>query len=200
MSLDVAAEAAAAAVGAEVAAAVAGLDLAALESTYREQGEFLFLMQFLAPETVARLRGDVDRLEPGLNRNYIPRHKKGGSVSHFDIAAGGPALLALYRSAALRAALARIVGAPLQLCPDDDPHACALYFYTEPGDHTDTTTTRPTIAALATRRSSASSRPRRAGCSAGCTPASAAALRATSRSRPRRARSCSSTATPCTTA
>jgi len=20
-------------------------------------------------------------------------------------------------------------------CPDDDPHACALYFYTEPGDH-----------------------------------------------------------------
>ena len=21
------------------------------------------------------------------------------------------------------------------LCPDDDPHACALYFYTEPGDH-----------------------------------------------------------------
>ena len=21
------------------------------------------------------------------------------------------------------------------MCPDDDPHACALYFYTEPGDH-----------------------------------------------------------------
>jgi len=135
LSVDVAAGATAPAVEAEVAVAVAGLDLAALESTYREQGEFLFLPRFLPPDSVARLLADVDRLAPGLNRNYIPRHKKGGSVSHFDIAAGGPALLALYRSPALRAALARIVGAPLQLCPDDDPHACALYFYTEPGDH-----------------------------------------------------------------
>ena len=119
----------------EVESALAALDLAALEAAYWEQGEFLFLPRFLAPATVSRLLSDVDRLEPGLNRNYIPRHKKGGSVSHFDIAAGGPAVLALYRSAALRAALARIVRAPLRLCPDEDPHACALYFYTEPGDH-----------------------------------------------------------------
>ena len=124
-----------AALGAEVESALAALDLAALEATYWEQGEFLFLPRLLAPATVTRLLADVDRLEPGLNRNYIPRHKKGGSVSHFDIAAGGPAVLALYRSAALRAALGRIVRAPLQLCPDEDPHACALYFYTEPGDH-----------------------------------------------------------------
>jgi hypothetical protein len=125
----------AAAVDAEVESALAALDLAALEAAYWEQGEFLFLPRFLAPTTVDRLLADVDRLEPGLNRNYIPRHKKGGSVSHFDIAAGGPAVLGLYRSVALRAALARIVRAPLQLCPDEDPHACALYFYTEPGDH-----------------------------------------------------------------
>jgi len=124
-----------AALDAEVESALAALDLAALEATYWEQGEFLFLPRFLAPATVARLLADVDRLEPGLNRNYIPRHKKGGSVSHFDVAAGGPAVLGLYRSAALRAALAGIVRAPLQLCPDEDPHACALYFYTEPGDH-----------------------------------------------------------------
>ena len=31
--------------------------------------------------------------------------------------------------------LSRLAGARLLLCPDDDPHACALYFYTEPGDH-----------------------------------------------------------------
>ena len=136
MSLDfVASDDAAAAVGAEVDEAVGRLDLARLESAYREQGEFLFLRDALAAATVARLLADVERLEPRLNRNYIPRHKKGGSVSHFDIAAEGPALLALYRSASLRAALSRIVGAPLLLCPDEDPHACALYFYTEPGDH-----------------------------------------------------------------
>ena len=29
----------------------------------------------------------------------------------------------------------RLTGAPVQLCPDADPHACALYYYTEPGDH-----------------------------------------------------------------
>ena len=27
------------------------------------------------------------------------------------------------------------MGAPLLVCPEDDPHACALYYYTEPGDH-----------------------------------------------------------------
>ena len=134
MATDVAATGGAA-LDTEVESALAALDLAALEATYWDQGEFLFLPRFLAPATVARLLADVDRLEPGLNRNYIPRHKKGGSVSHFDIAAGGSAVLALYRSTALRAALARIVRAPLQLCPDEDPHACALYFYTEPGDH-----------------------------------------------------------------
>ena len=135
MSLDVDADRAAAAVVAEVAEAIGGLDLARLQAEYWEQGEFLFLPDALSPGTVARLLVDVERLEPGRHRNYIPRHKKGGSVSHFDIAAGGPALLALYRSEALRAALSRLVRAPLQLCPDEDPHACALYFYTEPGDH-----------------------------------------------------------------
>ena len=28
-----------------------------------------------------------------------------------------------------------IVGEPLMTCPEDDPHAVALYHYTEPGDH-----------------------------------------------------------------
>jgi hypothetical protein len=31
--------------------------------------------------------------------------------------------------------LSRLVGARLMLCPENDPHACALYYYTEPGDH-----------------------------------------------------------------
>jgi len=47
----------------------------------------------------------------------------------------GPALLAFYHSERLRRFLSGLVRAPLQLCPDEDPHACALYFYTEPGDH-----------------------------------------------------------------
>lgn len=127
--------AAAPTVGAEVERALARLDVAALEREYWEQDEFLFIPEALPPETVGRLLEDAERLEPGLHRNYIPRHKKGGSVSHFAIADGGPALLGLYRSEAFRRFLGRLVRADLKLCPDEDPHACALYFYTEAGDH-----------------------------------------------------------------
>jgi hypothetical protein len=115
--------------------AVRALDEARLQREYWDQDEFLFVPEFLSPAVVERLLEDVSRLEPGLNRNYIPRHKKGGSVSHFAIAEGGPALLAFYRSDAFRRFLARLVRADLKLCPDEDPHACALYFYTEAGDH-----------------------------------------------------------------
>jgi hypothetical protein len=119
----------------EIDAAVDRLDPARLEREYRAQDEFLVIPRFLPPAAVGALLDDVRRLEPGLNRNYIPRHKKGGSVSHFAIADEGPALLALYRSDRVRRFLARLVRADLHLCPDEDPHACALYFYTEAGDH-----------------------------------------------------------------
>lgn len=115
--------------------AVRALDEARLHQEYWDQDEFLFVPEFLPPAVVERLLEDVGRLEPGLNRNYIPRHKKGGSVSHFAIAEDGPALLAFYRSDAFRRFLSRLVRAELKLCPDEDPHACALYFYTEAGDH-----------------------------------------------------------------
>ena len=115
--------------------AVRALDEARLQREYWDQDEFLFVPEFLPPAVVERLLEDVSRLEPGLNRHYIPRHKKGGSVSHFAIAEHGPALLAFYRSDAFRRFVSRLVRADLKLCPDEDPHACALYFYTEAGDH-----------------------------------------------------------------
>src|SRR4029453_3477384 len=119
----------------EIERAVRALDEARVQREYWEQDEFLFLPQFLPPNLVERLLEDVERLEPGLNRNYIPRHKKGGSVSHFAIAEDGPNLLGVYHAEAFRAFLSRLVRADLKLCPDEDPHACALYFYTEAGDH-----------------------------------------------------------------
>jgi hypothetical protein len=119
----------------EIDAAVDRLDAARLAREYRAQDEFLVVPRFLPPAAVGALLDDVRRLEPGINRNYIPRHKKGGSVSHFAIADEGPALLALYRSDRLRRFLGRLARADLHLCPDEDPHACALYFYTEAGDH-----------------------------------------------------------------
>jgi hypothetical protein len=120
---------------AEIDTALDRLDVPALEREYWAQDEFLFIPRFLPPVAVSALLDDVKRLEPGLNRNYIPRHKKGGSVGHYAIADEGPALLAFYRSERFRRFLGGLVRADLKLCPGDDPHACALYFYTEPGDH-----------------------------------------------------------------
>jgi hypothetical protein len=123
------------AIAEEIDAALARLDPARLRREYRAQDEFLLVPEFLSDGAVGALVDDARGLEPGLNRSYVPRHKKGGSVSAFAIAEDGPALLALYRSERFRRFLSDLVGAPLQCCPEEDPHACALYFYTEPGDH-----------------------------------------------------------------
>jgi hypothetical protein len=120
---------------AEIDAALDLLDLAALAREYWAQDEFLVIPRFLPPVAVGALLDDVRRLEPGLNRNYIPRHKKGGSVSHYAIADEGPALLAFYHSERFRRFLSGLVRADLKLCLEEDPHACALCFYTEAGDH-----------------------------------------------------------------
>lgn len=106
-----------------------------VRQTYREQNEFVFLDRFLPGPAVARLVSEAEGVRPEVHRSYIPRHKKGGSVSYHTLIGKAPAILALYRSPALVSFLSRLTGAGLLPCPDDDPHACALYFYTEPGDH-----------------------------------------------------------------
>lgn len=115
--------------------AVEALDFDRVHQTYREQNEFVFLDRLLPSAAVDRLLLEVDRVRPEVHRNYIPRHKKGGSVSYYTLAGKAPTILALYRSPALIGFLSRLTGGALLPCPADDPHACALYFYTEPGDH-----------------------------------------------------------------
>ena len=119
----------------DIARVVTNLDVAALREAYRRQNEFLALERVLPESLVARLVADVERVRPAVHRTYIPKHKKGGSVSAHALAADAPAILTLYRAPALRDLLRAITGAPLDCCPPRDPHACALYFYTEPGDH-----------------------------------------------------------------
>lgn len=116
--------------------AVARLDFDQVHRTYWDQNEFIVLKQFLPRSFVeAVLVPHAQRLKPNLNRNYIPGHKKGGSVSYYTVIEQAPRFLDLYRSPAYRNFLNRLVHADLLLCPDNDPHSCALYYYTEPGDH-----------------------------------------------------------------
>ncbi len=111
------------------------LDLPQLQRRFREQGAFLYLPQFLPPELVGTLLDAVEAVQPDVNRNYLPGHKQGGSVSRHAIDARAPGVAALYRDPALRRWLGELAGEPLQESPADDPHAYALYFYTQPGDH-----------------------------------------------------------------
>lgn len=119
----------------EVAGAVERLDVAALRRTYWDQDEFLVLERWLPAGLVDRMVAEVDRVRPLVHRNYIPRHKKGGSVGYHVLVEQAPTILAVYRAPAVLGLLREVTGRALGPCPDADPHACALYFYTEPGDH-----------------------------------------------------------------
>jgi hypothetical protein len=118
-----------------VAQALAGVDVDAVRRQYWEQDEFVYLERWLPASLVDRIVAEVDRVRPAINRNYIPRHKKGGSVSFYTLLEQAPTIVALYRAPAFIAFLAGLSGQRLQACPSRDPHSCALYFYTEPGDH-----------------------------------------------------------------
>jgi alkylated DNA repair dioxygenase AlkB len=77
----------------------------------------------------------LEALKPLLHRSFIPKHKKGGSVSYDYVNAQAPAMSAVYHSPALLALLKKVTDAEMKECPDSDLHRCALYAYTEEGDH-----------------------------------------------------------------
>jgi hypothetical protein len=119
----------------EVGRALARQEANGVRAAYRRQGEFVYLEECFPSSVVEPLLAEVERVRPHVHRNYIPGHKKGGSVSAFTLAELAPAILALYRAPAFITWLETVTGQRLVPCPQSDPHACALYFYTEPGDH-----------------------------------------------------------------
>jgi hypothetical protein len=110
-------------------------DMRTLRREYAAQGAFLFVENFLPPELTARLVAAVAAVNGSVNRNYLPGHKQGGSVSRHVIDSQAPIVADLYRSASLRRWLDELTGERLQLSPVSDPHAYAFYFYTCAGDH-----------------------------------------------------------------
>ena len=110
-------------------------DAAALRKTYLDQDEFLVVNDFLPREIMEQWDEQLETLKPHIHRNFIPKHKKGGSVDYNTVSAHAPAMNAVYQSPALLALLKKITGAEMHECPDSDLHRCALYAYTEEGDH-----------------------------------------------------------------
>jgi hypothetical protein len=122
------------AVAAEVADALRRSDLDAIRSAYWQQNEFVCLERCLPLPLVERFVAEVERLRPAVHRVRVPG-KKSGSVGYPTLREQAPAIVALYRSSALVDLLVALTGHPVLRCPERDPHACALYLYTEPGDY-----------------------------------------------------------------
>lgn len=106
-----------------------------LRPAHFEREEFTVLEDFLGAATLAPLVAEANALRVRINRNFVPGMKKGGSVSYFDVRRHAPAIHALYHAPEFIAWLSTLTGAPLLTCPESDAHACALYYYTEAGDH-----------------------------------------------------------------
>ena len=114
---------------------LSGLDMAALRAEFEANAEFIAIPEFLSTHDIAPLVDALPALEPRVHRNFIPGHKKGGSISRYDLDAHAPSFPDFYRSPALQGFLETLCGRPLLQCPADDPHTYALYYYTEAGDH-----------------------------------------------------------------
>ena len=106
-----------------------------LRPAHLEREEFTVLEEFLGAAALAPLVAEANALRGRINRNFVPGIKKGGSVSYFDVRRQAPTIHALYHSPEFIAWLSALTGATLLTCPESDAHACALYYYTEAGDH-----------------------------------------------------------------
>lgn len=99
---------------------------AKLSQQFQEQEEFIYLPGFFSSELLQNLLlPQMEQTRSYIHRNYIPMHKKGGSVSAFSIAQQAPLIHQLYKSQAMQSFLTTLSGAkePLLVSPEEDPHA-----------------------------------------------------------------------------
>ena len=118
-----------------LAESVERIDLDAARRKYYEQDEFLVLENMIPRDVISQWEMELEALKPQIHRNFIPKHKKGGSVDYNTVAQLAPAMTAVYHSPAFQKAFSQIADAPMKECPSSDLHRCALYAYTEAGDH-----------------------------------------------------------------
>lgn len=115
--------------------------IAAIEHLNEYQKQFqksklLVIDRFISPDFVVNhFHPEINNCASHVHRVKIVSFKKSGSVSSQNLEKFAPQLFGLYQSNRMKAFVEEIVGEKLQRCPTDDPHAVALYHYTEAGDH-----------------------------------------------------------------
>ena len=106
-----------------------------LKVTYLDQEETLVIDNFLPEEVLQEITNALPKIEDCIHRNYIPSHKKGGSISRYDLDKNISIIPEIYKSESLRDFFEYLSDRSLLDCPENDPHTYALYSYTEEGDH-----------------------------------------------------------------
>ncbi|MEH2421013.1 MAG: 2OG-Fe(II) oxygenase [Nostoc sp.] len=119
----------------EIYNAIAAVDYQKLQAEFQAQNELLVVENFLPNSIIEQFLALLPSLQPAINRNYIPNHKKGGSISRYSLDSLAPIFGEFYQLRAFFEFLDKITAEKLLPCPDTDPHTYALYYYTEPGDH-----------------------------------------------------------------
>ncbi|BAZ38249.1 hypothetical protein NIES4101_41860 [Calothrix sp. NIES-4101] len=114
---------------------LSSITLTSLKEKFQVQDEFLVIENFLPQSILNNFITNLPQLNSVINRNYIPNHKKGGSVSKYSLDNLAPLFKEFYNLPFFLNFLREITGEQLLPCPADDAHSYALYYYTEPGDH-----------------------------------------------------------------
>lgn len=109
--------------------------IATVRQNFVDQDECLVIEDFLPEAWRQALQDAVARTRHAVHRSFLPGHKKSGSVSRHCLDREAPAIPALYASSELRHWLEALCGRSLLFSPASDPHAYALYHYSELGDH-----------------------------------------------------------------
>lgn len=93
----------------------------------------------VVPQVFSPVRLEMMRNEAlGLfsaERNYIPAHKKGGTIAYETLIAHAPLIAGLYHSPLFIEAVSRIIGERLVATPLHDQSSLSLLWYDRPGDH-----------------------------------------------------------------
>jgi len=106
-----------------------------LSDEFARANGFVFTQDLFDNDFITELYTEACALEDRVNRKFVPFYKKSGALSCLQMHDDAPNVLGLYHSPVFRGMLESIIGVPLQTCPDSDAHGCAIYYYTEAGDH-----------------------------------------------------------------
>ena len=90
---------------------------------------------FLDAASIDRLRDEALAASDKKIRNFVPTHKKGGTISYEQLHRLCPGCLAFYHSPAVQTWVSELVGMKVGPAGDHDQSANSLLFYDEAGDH-----------------------------------------------------------------